>query len=304
MVSRKPYDAETCFPWSLVDEVVGILKARGAEFIRFADLRLPNGKMPVTQAELGQEYLSDKFGLKQRVPFVISRAASRLYKEASVKRRLGVLDPFVRRQPLKIIMQHDADRQPYKTVEMMRREAALGVVSSNYFFRRRNVWDDDLESYDLQADDFQELERAGFEIGYHLNAYELAGYDLAEARAIIQQDIAWFREVVNLRSYVPHGGVPGPGGLNNCHFPQEPPLDSLMWAYNGCGALTDDSWSDGNIGFVSVSDPRSVARTVPDGARIHFLMHPQYYGTELSPIWLDKPIAQQPWWRALWGLPT
>lgn len=304
MAASKPYDAETCFPWSLVDEVVGILKARDAHFIRFADLRLPDGRLPLTQAELGQEYLWDKFGLRLEAPFVVSRVAAKFYRETSVKRRLRVVDPFIRRQPLKVIMQHDADRQPYKTIEMMQREAALGVVSSNYFFRKRNVWDDDLESYDLDTDVFAELERAGFEIGYHLNAYELAGYDLAEARRIVQEDVAWFKDAVNLRSYVPHGGVPGPQGLDNHHFPQEAPLDGLMWAHNGCGPLKDDSWSDGNIGFESVVDPRSVAKTAPDGARIHFLMHPQYYGTKLSPFWLDKPIAQQPWWRALWGLPN
>ena len=301
-MSAKPYDAETCFPWTLVDEVVAVLKARGAEFIRFADLRLPDGRMPVTDDELGQEYLAGKFGVTLKVPYVVGRIAAKVYRETSVRRGLSILDPFVRRQPLTVILQHDADRQPYKTIDMMRREATLGVVSSNYFFRERNMWDDDLEPYHLDVAAFSELESAGFEIGYHLNAYELAGYDLAEAQKIVARDVAWFREAVDLRSYVPHGGVPGPDGLNNHRYPHEAPLDTLMWAYNGRGALKDQTWSDGNIGFQPVADPREVARSAPAGARLHFLMHPQYYGNAPSPFWLDKPIARQPWWRALWEL--
>ena len=61
--------------------------------------------------------------------------------------------------------------------------------------------------------ELQRLERRGFEVGYHLNAYELAGYDLDRTWEILDRDLAWFRGRFDLRTFVPHGGVRGPGLL-------------------------------------------------------------------------------------------
>ncbi len=91
------------------------------------------------------------------------------------------------------------------------------------------MWDDNAESYDPDVEALQGLEAKGFEIGYHLGGSELAGYDLAKAPVIVARDVAWFRERFNLRTFVPHGGGPGRGRLNNVHFPHEGPLADLVW---------------------------------------------------------------------------
>jgi hypothetical protein len=258
--------------------------------------------MPVTDDEVGREYLWWKYGTTLPVSWRAAWAVSRANRVLTRRLPTGLASRTGRRQPLQAILQHDADRQPYKTVEMLERERRLGVRSSAYFFYERHVWDDDYEPYLVDVPALQALERDGFEIGYHLNAYELAGYDDTAVDALVERDLRWFAERFNLRSFVPHGGVSGPGGRNNFNVPRRGTLQRLMWAYDRRGVLVDGRWSDGYAWTQPLPDPRVLARQAPDGARLHILMHPQYYGTELSPIWLDRPIATQRWWRDLWNL--
>lgn len=205
-----------------------------------------------------------------------------------------------------VILHHDADRQPHKTVDMMRFEERLGVVSSSFFFvNRSSRWPGDVEPYDLDFSALRELEGRGFEIGYHLNAMERSGYDATRALAVAAQDIVFLRQHLNIQSFVPHGGVPGPGGVNNEHTPYRGVLASLVWAYSGRGFVNDAAWSDGyaeGAAALQLRDPRKVAASLRGRVRGHFLMHPQYYGHTLRPDWQTLPISQLPWWRELWGL--
>ena len=65
----------------------------------------------------------------------------------------------------------------------------------------------------------RQLENSGFEIGYHLNAYELAGYDIDEAFELIERDLDFLEQHFRITSFVPHGGIPGPFGINNQMIP-------------------------------------------------------------------------------------
>jgi len=205
-------------------------------------------------------------------------------------------------ESIEVFLHHDADRQAYKTVEMIELEHKMGVISSNYFFYERNVWDDDHETYVVPVEPLISFEKHGFEIGYHLNAYELANYELSSAIRIMERDVAWFRANFSLKTYVPHGGVRGPGGLNNLMMPRVGSLKSLIRAYNGFGVYCDNSWSDGSVGSTVPQDPREIMRTATHGSRIRVLMHPQYYGNSLCKNYSDYAISKCDWWRKLWGI--
>jgi hypothetical protein len=303
--STKDYNAETIFPWGMLDIIVAILKEKNAEITTYANCKLEESILPDPY-----KYLSEYAGYKinSRNPFSTALVTCALVLR---DRQFGIVSKSAKRFLNKeltrfpqVFFQHDADRQPYKTVEMMRREKDLGIVSSNFFFYKRNVWDDDTEDYTLDIDELKAFESNGFEIGYHLNAYELAHYDLKKAFGIINRDIAFFQKHFNLKGFVPHGGVSGLNGINNDFIPNRGILKSLNWYYNGRsirGFVKDKTWSDGNI-FKAIVNPMEVASKLNFGERILFLMHPQYYGDKLMKNWEQLPVAKEKWWRALWGL--
>lgn len=301
---RKRYNAETIFPWRLLDELVTVLRGRDAHFITYSELRLRR-RFPRALRTLDYvaEYLlastSSDAGWFER-SLSASRALLRRWGPSFVRARL-----HNDADPITVLLQHDADRQPYKTEDFLRRERMLGVRSSAYFFRDRHAWDDDREPYELDVAALQEFERAGFEIGYHLNAPELVGYDPDRAMQRIAEDVRWFSAHFHLRSFVPHGGRPSPSGENNDHTPYRGALEPLWWVYNGrgrYGVVKDHTWSDGLVYQRPLADPRVVAQQATGGSRLLFLMHPQYYGDALMPDWERLPIAGEPWWRELWDL--
>lgn len=264
----------TLFPWSLATETISILKSRNATFATYSDLRLPR----LFPEPLGfANYLME---------FAISTWISPA-------------------RGMTVLLHHDADRQPSKTITMMQLERRLGARSSAYFFRRRHEWDDDPEDYKLDVSELQLLEREGFEIGYHLNAYERSAYRLEAAKKLTESDVAWFAQRFMLRTYVPHGGRPGPRGENNYLMPRTGSLKNLVLSYNGRRGQSfrrNQLWTDGAADTRPVPDPREVARRAKDGQRLMFLMHPQYYGVTLRPGWKEMPIARERWWRQLWDV--
>jgi len=300
-----PYDCYTLFPFRLVEEVVGVLRQQDAIFECFSD-RSVNLASRSWILNYAREYAAYKTGTGWLPVAVlataINRVARRAPRLAGMTRCLGWRRP---RTPT-IVLHHDADRQPHKTVDMMRLEERLGVVSSNYFFVQRCArWAGDDENYDLDFTALRELEGRGFEIGYHLNAMERAVYDCPKAITIAGEDIAFLRRQLSIRTFVPHGGVPGPRGLNNDHVPYAGALTSLLWAYNGRGFVHDAAWSDGYAegeAALKLPDPRVVAASLRGRMRGHFLMHPQYYGHTLRPDWRQFPISRLHWWRELWGV--
>ena len=292
-------DKYTIFPISLLEETISILKDRGAAFTTYKALTF-GGLLDTAAAHYLSEYAYFKRGRRD----LFSVALAVLERQIMRGRPpfLASLKPLTRtRHPLTVILQHDADRLPDKTQAVMEMERELGVISANFFFRRDAYGEGD--SYDLDVPRLQALETEGFEVGYHLNAYELARYDPIKAQAIAEQDVAWFRERFDLKTYVPHSGIKNSEGLNNEHFPQSGALRELIWAYNRRGVLSDFGWSDGAAGiWATPGDPREFAKKAPEGTRIFMLLHPQYYGENLCLGWENLPLAQCDWWRKVWQL--
>lgn len=302
----KDYNAETIFPWEILEKLVSVLKEKNSEIITYSDCKLEKSILPDPYKYLS-EYASYKINSYDPLNTTLVTCALLLRK-----RNLGIVSKIAKRfldsgltKNPQVFFHHDADRQPYKTVEMMLREKELGIVSSNFFFYERNIWDDDKEDYILEIDKLKYLESIGFEIGYHLNAYELAQYNVKEAFEIINRDINYFKKHFNLKGFVPHGGVPGSNGINNDYIPNVSILKSLNWYYNGRnlrGFIKDVTWSDGNIYNETVENPIEIASQLKSGERVLFLMHPQYYGDKLMKNWEQLPIAKEKWWRSLWSL--
>jgi hypothetical protein len=287
------------FPPSLIAETIAILQANGARFVT------PSDFLPAAAA------------LRSRWDYLREHAAWHTGRSDPLSHLAWCIERVVRRRLLKhpaerlarpgrpeVFLQHDADRNPENTVRVLQLERSLGAVSAAYFFRERHPrWPGDHEPYELDLGALQELERDGFEIGYHLNGPERAGYDPAAGWRLIREDLAFFRSHFRLRSFVPHGGVPGPDGKNNHDIPHRDELADLIWFYNGRGLGADLGWSDGLLecpASIDLPDPREIARRVRGRLRARFLFHPQYYGDTLRPNLEDVGVTRTGWWRALW----
>jgi hypothetical protein len=293
-------ETEAAFPWSLAEEVFDLLQQRQARILRYCDL-----KTEASWCGSRWRYLDEfiRFHHDKVNPITTVRTLAR-YGFLRWGTRYPALDRFRAKRysdsagvPT-VIIQHDADLLPERTLEMMDREKRRGLVSSNYFFVRHA----DEVPYQVDVQRVQEFERQGFEIGYHQNAYERSGYDLPQAYEIASQDLQWMQERFNIRSFVPHGGTPSPQGLNNDHLPHAGALKPFLWAYNGKCILKEYTWSDGGIKKWTPMDPREFVMKLAPNSRAMMLMHPQYYGDSLRPDWESLPISRHAWWRRLWGI--
>lgn len=286
------------FPVSLITETVEILKAKGASFRRPADL-WPRATRLRTKLDYLREFAEWERGSLNNLQFAAWLGA-RYARRAT--NRTAAAQVFPGRP--EVFLQHDADRNPENTIAVMRAERSLGVVSTGYFFRNRaSRWDGDVEPYELDIEAMQQLEKEGFEIGYHLNGPELEHYDLARGWERIRSDVAFFRSRFNLRSFVPHGGRRGPMGEDNHIIEHTDCLEGLIWFYNGRGVVPHLTWSDGELecpDSSSLADPREVARRINGRMRVRFLFHPQYYGPHLRPNLKNVGVTQTSWWKDLW----
>ena len=280
----------TIFPVSLFVEVIEILRAKEVEFGLYGDLNMSGALSTPRWRYLGEytRWKTAGFG-----PIRVAWAAGLLFMTRThwpVAQKLARRLDRKRDAPL-VFMQHDADRIPFRTYDLLEVERQFGVRSSNFFFYESAY--DDNEPYELDVARMQSFENDGWEIGYHLNAYELAAFDKARTSSILARDIGWFRERFNLRSYVPHG--------TRNDWPHGGLLNDLICAYNGPCILKEFTWSDGGTEFGRVpSDPRMFARELPRGCRATMLMHPQYYGESPRPDIDVLPTSKAAWWRGLW----
>jgi hypothetical protein len=282
----------TLFPVSLFEEVLGILTARQVEFGLYGDLCM-SGSLSTPRWRYVGEYTRWKTGGLD--PIRLAWAAGLLMMTrmpSPAARKLARRLDRKRDAPI-VFLQHDADRHPFRTYDVMDVERQFGVRSSSYFFYESPY--DDNEPYELDVTRMQAFENDGWEIGYHQNAYELAAYDAARTPPILSRDVAWFQERFDLRSYTPHGP-------RNCKWPHGGPLDDLICAFNGPCILKEFTWSDGGCEYGAVpSDPRVFARELPSGCRATMLMHPQYYGESPRPDVEILPICKVEWWQRLWS---
>lgn len=286
-------ETETVFPWHFAEEVFDLLQQKQINVIRYRDLEIHHSKLG-SRFRYFDEYIKFKTGKISLLSAI--RAVSSL-----ISYRFAMNLPFSSStccEPPVVILQHDADLLPDRTLEMMQREKCRGLFSSNYLF----VQHADDASYMIDVEKFQQFEKDGFEIGYHLNAYERADYDEAKAYKIVSKDLDWLEDKFHISSFVPHGGTPSSDGRNNNSLKHKERLKPLEWTFNGRCILKEYTWTDGGIKKRTISDPRQFIHSLKLGTRAMMLMHPQYYGNTLRHDWEQLPISREKWWRDLWGL--
>jgi hypothetical protein len=293
----KNIEKETVFPISLADEVFDILLDRDIKILKYNDLDTKKSFCG-SKCHYLDEYVRFRTGGVN--PFLVIRAILSYYLLKRHQETYIWLSRQLGRKsfPATVILQHDADVMPERTVDMMKREHAKGIKSSCFVFAQHaeNV------VYKLPVNELKEFEQYGFEIGYHLNAFERANYNINNAFDLVKEDLDYLSKFFNITSYVPHGGAFSKDGRNNYSLPHKKRLKTLTLAYNGHCLIKESTWSDGGIKKQIPSDPRVFARSIPDNSRALMLMHPQYYGDILRDDWQTLPISKKKWWRDLWHL--
>lgn len=214
-----------------------------------------------------------------------------------------------------IILDHHIDYYPVETEVLARWEKQNGVISSIYLFNHSHYCLDnstrgqehkwDIE--DLNIPFYQELEKLGFEIGYHNNSvgqaqsligrYSDRNIDKLEpdvfelASEIFEHDVTNLSRYFNIRTFIPHGD----GENNNKLFPLPDNCMQLIWAYNNHRMYNDPeiipkwrNFSDSNLDLpqafrisggnlvCSVDNLKLFCASVDVGLH-HLVLHPGRY---------------------------
>lgn len=204
-----------------------------------------------------------------------------------------------------VLIQHDVDSQPQRTMDLLRHEALRGVASNVMVFNRRvdrrhfiSTGEMNYTPYDLDFDLLKEVQQQGFVIGYHMNAYEQAKYDAALACQIFLEDIKALSHHVDIEYFSAHGGSPGPGQINNRDLDTSNLVTSLTWVHNGKTPVFDLNYSDGGINSMkrdpAKRDLRDFVKLWSRGKRYRVLTHPQYYA---DPAARSPRLTGTPWYE-------
>jgi hypothetical protein len=224
-------------------------------------------------------------------------------REAAAWRRSlqdGTRDP----RKIYLLLQHDVDSAPERTMAALRLEEALGLRSNVMIFNRRVDRRRLRDTGELRLTDYiddpsylKSLEAKGFVIGYHCNAYERAGFSRPDAQRVLLEDLDELSRHYALDFMSAHGGPPGPDGKSNRSL--ELPArarERVRWVHNGYGIKIDGSYSDGGINSgkrpAEEFDLRRFVRGLRPGKRYRVLIHPQYYVEDAD----ANPRLRAPWY--------
>jgi len=292
MLNNPSWDNKYClFPVSYYIQIIEYLREQQFNIITYSDLKPGFFDSPYNRYFF--EYANFIYGSTS--PFSLLKAILRQYYFRKLNRYDAQhVNTDVNRKS--VIIQHDADNALMNTMNMMLLEKEYGVRSSNYFFL-----DHPNEEYKLDIDQLQNFEKIGFEIGYHFNAYELSDYDNKSTRIKLDSDLSFFKSNFNLRSFVPHGGLPGPNGEENDKYSGLNKIN-LLWAYNGKCILKDYLYSDGGLMFNKIIPPNffDEIHKIQNSNRTVLLFHPQYFGTEPRSDYKSFSVSKKKWWNKLW----
>lgn len=208
-----------------------------------------------------------------------------------------------------LLIQHDVDSLPLFTKRMVALEAEYGVHSNIFIFRERYARPSTRGPYELDHKFFQQAERAGFVVGYHQNALQLAGFDLERATKRFYDDVMYLRDHFAIKYFCPHGGenrsVDG-RILHNADVPIPQELkNAIQWVSNRYGLRFSGRWSDG--GLRSVRDIKRLrgfdiieefVKKMEAGKRYFLLIHPQLWGYNVNMNY-NPLLAEQPWYQAV-----
>lgn len=213
------------------------------------------------------------------------------------------------KQKIYVLLQHDVDSVPERTLRLLREEDALGLRSNVMIFRERvdrrhfvRTGEVRVTPYEIDHEWLAHLEgQRGFVVAYHANAYERASFDREEAARIFEDDVAELRRRFRIDFFSPHGGPPGPDGESNNSVGTPPSLSkSLRWVANRHTLRLDGGYSDGGINSPKRDpvgrDPRDFVRLWRPGGRYRVLLHPQYYH---SPPDRSPRMAGTPWYEEI-----
>lgn len=218
------------------------------------------------------------------------------------RRTRGDIDP----NKIYVLLQHDVDTRPERTIALLRHEQALGVPSNVMIFSRRiarRILRDqgklEYTPYELETGFLQQLQGQGFVIGYHSNAFEQALFEIDKAQEIFAKDVKALSQRFDIKYFSAHGGAPGPDGKNNRDIPLPSELrHSLRWVHNGHSPWFAATYSDGGINSLkrdpAKRDLRDFVRTWRQGERYRVLLHPQYYH---DPCSVSPRLAGTPWYE-------
>ena len=216
-----------------------------------------------------------------------------------------------------LLIQHDVDDVPEFTKRMVAMEAFYGIRSNIFMFRDRFSSNNDKPPYRIGHDFFQEAERNGFVIGYHQNAFALAGFQMESAIQRYRSDVHYLRQFYKIKFVVPHGGVGAEidGRLvQNRDVPMPPEFEgNLRWVYNRYAVRFTERFSDGGLrktrDIERIKSFDLVGKFLPKlkpGTRNFCLIHPQRWGYNVDPK-QNPMLAEEPWYQevcAQFALPT
>lgn len=203
-----------------------------------------------------------------------------------------------------LLLQHDVDSLPERTLAALRVEERLGLRSNVMIFNRRVDRRHYREAGELRYTEYpadhaylQALESKGFVIGYHCNAYERSGFSRPEAERVMLEDIDQLGRTFALGFMSAHGGHRGPDGKSNNSLDLPPAARRrIRWVHNGHGIRVDGGFTDGGMNSGRRAgqdfDLRPFMRSLRPGRRYRILLHPQYYGDEVE----ANPHLRSPWY--------
>jgi len=209
-----------------------------------------------------------------------------------------------------LLFQYDIDNRTERMADLLSHPAHDSVPANIMLFNERidrrrfkNTGVVATTDYDIHADLLRKRQAEGFVIGYHCNAYELAGHDTDKAMEIFDRDMTRFQTDFGSRVFSAHGGVPDAKGKNNNGLPYHPDwIGKAIWVHNGVNLRFHGVFSDGGHNSPKRDpqgrDIRDFFETLQPGKRYRMLLHPQYYGVDYG---VSKRFAGTPWYdRMIW----
>lgn len=196
------------------------------------------------------------------------------------------------RDPNKIylLLQHDVDSYPDRTLNMLKVQRDMGLKSNVMIFNRRisretlqKTGDVEVTDYALDTEFLRSLEQEhGFNIGYHCNAYEKSAFNLDKAAQIFAEDVQSLRTNYNVCFFSHHGGArDADGRSNNLLGLPESMREEVRWVANLHTVKLEGSYSDGGLPkrttHLDRLDLRGFVDRMLPGGRYRILLHPQYY---------------------------
>lgn len=213
-------------------------------------------------------------------------------------------------QKAHILLQYDIDRAPERLHALLAAPEHDKVPANVMIFNERvdrwrlqSIGEVATTPYALDRDLLLRRQKEGFVIGYHTNAYELAGHNVDKALEIFDRDMTTLSQAYGTRFFSAHGGVPDAEGNNNNTLPYHPDwIDRAVWVHNGHNLRFDGVFSDGGHNSPKRDpkkrDLRRFFETMQPGKRYRILLHPQYYGIDYG---VSKRFVGTPWYDDLIG---